>query len=123
MSSYLPAVDPVALADLCRRYGIIRLARFGSAARGELNPDSDIDILVEFQAGQRVGLRFITLQDELTGLLGRTVDLCTPAFLSPHLRRRVLAESLPIYEAARRPGVAVFGKLPRCSGEKPVYSR
>jgi predicted nucleotidyltransferase len=93
-------LDRDALAALCRRHGIRRLALFGSALRGELRPDSDLDILVEFTPGHSVGLRFITIQSELTALLGRPVDLSTPGFLSPHFRQRVLDEAVPLYEAA-----------------------
>ena len=94
------AVDHERLATLCRRHGIRRLALFGSGARGELRPDSDVDLLVEFLPGTTVGLRFITIQDELAALVGRDVDLCTPGFLSPHFRERVIEEALPLYEAA-----------------------
>ena len=93
-------VDQEALAALCRRHGIRRLAVFGSALRGQLRQDSDIDILVEFIPGRSVGLRFITIQDELSAHFGRPVDLNTPGFLSPHFRDRVLHEAHPLYEAA-----------------------
>jgi predicted nucleotidyltransferase len=100
MSDSVIAVDRKRLAELCRRHGILRLSVFGSAARGELHPDSDIDLLVEFIPGRRVGLRFIAIQEELSSLVGQEVDLNTPAFLSPHFRDRVTAEAVPIYEAA-----------------------
>ena len=100
MSSLRNLVEPERLAELCRRHGIRRLALFGSAARGSLGPESDVDLLVEFVPGRRVGLRFITVQEELQELLGREVDLNTPAFLSPHFRDRVVAEAIPLYEAA-----------------------
>jgi predicted nucleotidyltransferase len=100
MSGPLEAIDRERLAELCHRHGIARLSLFGSAARGQLGPESDIDILVEFVSGRRVGLRFITVQDELQALLGRKVDLNTSSFLSPHIRDRVEAEAVPIYEAA-----------------------
>lgn len=93
-------VDAEALSVLCRRHGIRRLAVFGSAVRDELRVDSDIDILVEFAPGRSVGLRFITIQDELSELFGRQVDLNTPAFLSPHFREDAVADAIPIYEAA-----------------------
>jgi len=93
-------VDAEALSALCQRHGIRRLAVFGSAARGELHADSDIDILVEFEPGRSVGLRFITVQDELSGLFGRRVDLNTRGFLSRHFRDRAVAEAIPIYDAA-----------------------
>jgi len=100
MASSHVAVDEKRLADLCRRHGVRRLAVFGSAARGEMRPGSDIDLLVEFLPGQHVGLRFITFQDELSRLFGREVDLSTPGFLSPHFRGLVIAAAVPIYEAA-----------------------
>lgn len=92
--------DRPALGDLCRRYGIRRLAVFGSALRGEQRRESDLDILVEFQPGSSIGLRFITLQAELSDLFGRRVDLVTAGFLSPHFRPRVIQEAVPLYEAA-----------------------
>jgi len=73
---------------------------FGSAATGELRPDSDLDLLVEFEPGRPVGLRFITIQDELSDLFGREGDLNTPDFLSPRFRGRALDEAVPLYEAA-----------------------
>jgi len=94
------AVDDLQLTELCRRHGIRRLMVFGSAATGKLRPDSDIDLLVEFEPGRPVGLRFITIQDELAELFGREVDLNTPEFLSPRFRDRALEEALPLYEAA-----------------------
>jgi hypothetical protein len=93
-------VDHEELAALCRRHGIRRLAVFGSALRGQAGPASDLDILVEFIPGRSVGLRFITIQDELSNLFGRPVDLATEGFLSPHFRDRVLREAQPLYEAA-----------------------
>ena len=92
--------DREAIAALCRRHGIRRLALFGSVLRGEAGPDSDVDVLVEFEPDRTPGLRFIAIQDELSALLGRPVDLNTPGFLSPHFRDRVLREALPLYEAA-----------------------
>ena len=92
--------DRPALRGLCDRYGIRRLSMFGSAIRGELERGSDLDILVEFEPGIAVGLRFITLQTELSALFGRRVDLVTAGFLSPHFRPRVVQEAVPLYEAA-----------------------
>ncbi len=100
MAGLLEDLDHDRLAELCRRHGIARLALFGSAARGELEAESDIDVLVEFVPGRRVGLRFITVQEELEELMGRKVDLNTRAFLSPYFRDRVVAEAVPLYEAA-----------------------
>ena len=100
MNAELLSIDRARLAELCRRHRIRRLALFGSALRDDFGPESDVDVLVEFEPGTRVGLRFVTIQDELSELLGRTVDLNTPAFLSPHFRERVLSTAVPLYEAA-----------------------
>ena len=100
MNRAILKLDQRRLAELCRQHGIRRLAVFGSATRGELGPDSDIDLLVEFLPGQEPGLEFIAIQDELSTLVGREVDLNTAGFLSPHFRDRVTAEAIPIYEAA-----------------------
>jgi predicted nucleotidyltransferase len=93
-------VDDRALEDLCQRYRVRRLAVFGSTLRDELRPESDLDLLVEFEPEAAIGLRFITLQAELSKLFGKRVDLLTAGFLSPHLRPRVLEDAVPLYEAA-----------------------
>lgn len=88
------------LAEFCRRNHIRRLALFGSVLRDDFRPDSDVDVLVEFEPGHVPGLAFITMQDELSDLLGRKVDLNTPACLSPYFRKEVLDEAEVLYVAA-----------------------
>ncbi|NCD23432.1 MAG: nucleotidyltransferase [Spartobacteria bacterium] len=88
------------IAAFCRANGIRRLALFGSAIHGDFRPESDIDLLVEFQADARVGLAFIRMQDELSRLLGRPVDLHTPDSLSRYFRAAVLSEAETLYVAA-----------------------
>ncbi len=88
------------LADFCRRNGIRRLAVFGSSVRDDFRPDSDLDLLVEFEPGTRVGLRFFALERELSELFGQRVDLNTPNFLSPYFRDEVLAEAENLYVAS-----------------------
>ncbi|MBM4017398.1 MAG: nucleotidyltransferase family protein [Planctomycetes bacterium] len=88
------------VAEFCRRNGIRRLALFGSVLRDDFRPDSDVDVLVEFEPGTRVGLRFFTMQEELSQILGRKVDLNTPGFLSDYFRDEVLAEAEVEYDAA-----------------------
>ena len=83
----------------CRRNRIRRLALFGSALHGDFGPDSDLDILVEFEPGARVGLRCVAFEQELSDLLGRKVDLNTPGFLSRYFRDQVLAEAETLYVA------------------------
>jgi uncharacterized protein len=83
------------LAVFCRSHHIRRLAIFGSALRAELSPESDIDLLVEFDLGQIPGLLGIAhMERELSALLGgRKVDLRTPEDLSRYFRQRVLEEA------------------------------
>ena len=88
------------LADFCRRNHIRRLALFGSVLRGDFGPESDVDVLVEFEQQHVPGLRFFRLQRELSDLLGRDVDLHTPRFLSPYFRDQVLSEAAFQYDAA-----------------------
>ena len=92
-------LDPGRIADFCQRHHIQRLSLFGSVLRDDFRPESDIDVLVEFQPGVRVGLRFFEMERELTALLGRKVDLNTPGFLSKYFRDRVLREAKAIYDA------------------------
>lgn len=88
------------IADFCRRNNIRRLALFGSVLRDDFRPDSDIDVLVEFEPDAHVGLRFFALELELSDILGRKVDLNTPGFLSDYFRDEVLAEAEVQYDAA-----------------------
>ena len=82
------------IADFCRRYHIRKLSLFGSALRDDFRPDSDIDFLVEFEPGQVVGLiRLAGMEIELSEILGRKVDLRTPADLSRYFRQEVLASA------------------------------
>lgn len=78
-----------AIADFCRRHAVRKLAFFGSVLRDDFRPDSDVDVLVEFEPGHVPGLAFFAMQDELSELLKREVELHTPAFLSPYFRREV----------------------------------
>jgi len=87
-----------ALAQVCRRYGVRCLWVFGSFARGEADEQSDLDLLVEFYPGQVPGLDFIRLEEELSRLFGRRVDLHTAKSLSRHFREEVLKEAKPLYE-------------------------
>lgn len=88
------------IATFCLANGIRRLALFGSILRNDFRPESDVDVLVEFQPGVRVGLAFIRMQDELSSVLGRKVDLHTPGSLSKYFRAEVLDEAEAIYVAA-----------------------
>ncbi|MFZ1956974.1 MAG: nucleotidyltransferase family protein, partial [Desulfobacterales bacterium] len=77
------------------------LTDFGSVLRGDFGPDSDIDILVEFEFGTRVGLITLAgLELELGEIIGRKVDLNTPGFLSKYYRDRIINEAVVQYDAA-----------------------
>ena len=88
------------LADFCRRNHIRRLAFFGSVLRDDFTPESDVDVLVEFEPGARVGLRFFGLERELSEILKHKVDLNTPGFLSKYFRDDVIAQAEVLYDAA-----------------------
>ena len=83
----------------CRRHRIRRLALFGSVLRDDFGPDSDVDVLVEFEDGHVPGLAFFSMEAELSRILRRKVDLNTPQFLSRHFRDDVLAEAEDQYAA------------------------
>ena len=86
------------LAEFCRRNHIKRMAFFGSVLRDDFTSNSDIDILVEFEEGKTPGFRFFTMQQELSELLGRKVDLNTPGDLSRYFRDKVLKGAVTLYE-------------------------
>jgi uncharacterized protein len=87
------------VAEFCRQHHICRLALFGSVLRDDFKPTSDVDVLVEFEAGFVPGLEFFSLESELSGIVGRRVDLNTPAFLSRYFRDRTLADAEVQYVA------------------------
>ena len=90
------------IAAFCRRHQIRRLAFFGSVLRDDFTPKSDVDVLVEFEPGARVGLiRFAGIENELGRLIGRKVDLNTTGFLSPYYRDQVLQDAETAYDQAR----------------------
>ena len=81
------------LVGFCRKHGIQKLSLFGSVLSDDFGPDSDVDVLVEFKAGTRIGLIGLTgLEFELSEIIGRKVDLNTPGFLSRYFRADVMAE-------------------------------
>jgi hypothetical protein len=87
------------VAAICSRYRIRELAVFGSAARGDMRPGSDVDILVEFEPGTHPGLGFFQLEEELSELFGRHVDLSGKSLLKPLVRPSVLREAVVLYAA------------------------
>lgn len=94
-------IPDAALADLCGRWRITRLSLFGSAVRDDFGPDSDVDVLVEFDPDHTPDLLDISrISRELSSLLGgRDVDLVTPGGLHPRLKDRILAEAVERFAA------------------------
>jgi uncharacterized protein len=96
------SLEQEAIQAYCRRHGIRRLSLFGSVIRDDFRRDSDIDVLVEFDVGRVPGLLGMAgLEIELSEILGRKVDLRTPAEISRHFRDEVLSEAVPQYDASR----------------------
>ena len=92
------------IAEFCQRNRIRRLALFGSVLRDDFAPESDVDVLVEFEPGMRVGLTFITVQDELSKVFGRRVDMSTFAGVEGSrnwlLKEEILDSAEVVYEQA-----------------------
>lgn len=87
------------LSAFCRRRHIRRLALFGSVLRKDFRPESDVDVLVEFEPGRTPGFAFVSIQEELSALLGnRKVDLVSPRFLNRRIRDQVLKDAELVYE-------------------------
>ncbi len=92
------AIDRTRIAAFCRRHRVRRLSLFGSVLWDDFRGDSDVDVLVEFEAGAAPGLGFFAMEQELSDVVGRRVDLNTPGFLSPYFRDRVRAEAEVLFE-------------------------
>lgn len=91
MSARIP-IDRAKVVEFCERHHIRKLSLFGSVLRGDFGPDSDVDVLVEFEPGQVVGFRIIEMEDELSEIFGgRKVDMVSEKYLNRRLRDRVLA--------------------------------
>lgn len=86
------------IVEFCRKHNISKLSLFGSVLRDDFAPDSDVDVLVEFEPQTVVGLLDLAeMEFELSDLLERNVDIRTPAELSHHFRQKVLNEAEALY--------------------------
>lgn len=90
--------DVSVLIDLCRQNDVAKLEIFGSTARGEDRPDSDIDLLVAFSKRKSL-LALVSLERKMSAALGRRVDLLTEAAISPYLREQINRDRRIVYEA------------------------
>jgi hypothetical protein len=95
-------IDSDQIAAFCQQRHIRRMLLFGSALRPDFSPDSDIDILVEFEPDHTPGWEFFGWADDLALMLGHPVDLGTPDSLSKFIREQVLANAQVIYEQPAR---------------------
>ncbi len=85
------------LARFCRAHHIKKLSLFGSILREDFDAESDVDVLVEFEPGHVPGLGFVSMESELSQLLGRRVDLVSPKFLNRRIRDKVLDSAVVQY--------------------------
>jgi len=98
---YDPAMSPELssyrqrILELAAQHGVRNVRVFGSAARGEDGPDSDLDLLVEVERGRSL-LDLIGLEQDVSALLGRSIDVVSERGLSPYLRQRILAEAVAL---------------------------
>jgi len=91
-------IDPEKVAEFCRKNRIRKLSLFGSVLREDFQLESDVDVLVEFEPGAVVGLiRMAGMENELSQILGRKVDLRTPEDLSDYFRKEVMESALVEY--------------------------
>lgn len=91
-------IPPATIAEFCKRHHIRKLSLFGSVLNEHFHAESDIDVLVEFEPGYTPGFEFFAMQEELSQIYGRSVELHTPNFLSPIFRASVLAKAQAQYE-------------------------
>ena len=94
-------LTPEQVKEFCQKHHIRSMAFFGSIVRDDFRPDSDIDVLVEFEPGHIPGFEFFQIEAELSQLTRRKVDLNTAKFLSQEILKSAIAEAVTVYEQAR----------------------
>ncbi len=91
-------VDPEAIRQFCEENHVLELSLFGSVVREDFGPESDVDVLVEFAPGRAASLfRLVKMQEHLSAVFGRRVDLVSKRGLSRHLRERILRSREVLY--------------------------
>jgi predicted nucleotidyltransferase len=99
VSDKILRLPPEAIADFCRRHHIRKLSLFGSVLRDDFRPDSDIDVLVEFEPGHSVGWEIVDIEEELSQILGgHRVDMVREKYLNRWLRKQILESAELQYE-------------------------
>ncbi|HHE46979.1 MAG TPA: nucleotidyltransferase [Bacteroidetes bacterium] len=91
-------IDHEKIAEFCRKHHIRKLWLFGSVLRDDFRPDSDVDVLYEFEEGHRVGWEIVRIEEELSELIGRRVDLIPEKYLKPRVRKHSMFSSEVVYE-------------------------
>jgi len=87
-------IDKQVIAEFCKKNQIRSLSLFGSVLRDDFRPDSDVDVLVEFQQDAHVGmLKLAGMEMELSEILGHKVDLNTPGFISRYFREQKIGRA------------------------------
>ena len=99
MSARIP-IDSAVIADFCQKWHVTELALFGSVLRDDFRPDSDVDVLVTFEADYQIGFAISQMKRELSEVFGRPVDLGTKRSVKPRLRDSIVASAEVIYAAA-----------------------
>ena len=93
-------IDAKRIAEFCQKWNVAELALFGSVLRDDFREDSDVDVLVSFCSDAHIGLIGLSKMElELSGIIGRKVDLVTKGGLKPLIRDRILSESDTLYAA------------------------
>lgn len=92
-------IDLERLREVCERYGVASLEVFGSVARGDDGPDSDLDLLYVLKPEARLGFKLFDLEDELAGIFGRPIDLVGRRSINKYIREQVLADAQLFYAA------------------------
>lgn len=98
MVNATPVLSRERIAEFCRQHHIRRLSLFGSVLRDDFTDHSDVDVLVEFEPDKTPGYEFISMEEELSEMFGRKVDMGTFCSLNRHLRDRVLASMEVLFE-------------------------
>jgi uncharacterized protein len=99
------SIDPRRLGEFCRRHHIRRLSVFGSVLRDDFGPDSDVDVLVDYEPAHAPGWEVVDFEEELSQIFaGHKVDLVNRKYLSSRLRERILATEVVQYEDANGEG-------------------